>query len=240
MEKKIALITGATGSIGKEIALFLSNKEIRIIGTYNTQEEKAKELEEKNDNIRMFHLDLSNAPSISRFVEEVLKNYSHIDFLINNAGIKKDGFLENLEDEEIKSIIDVNLTNTILLTKKLIPKIKESKGRIINISSISGEYGNIGQANYSSSKAGLEAFTRSLSKELAKYEITVNAISPGLIESKMVDSIPKEIKEKLINKIALKKLGSPRAISELVYFMLTNKENYITGQTIMIDGGLLN
>mgnify|MGYP001574194706 CR=1 FL=1 len=239
MDEKVAIVTGATGSIGKDIALFLAEKGIQVIGTYNKKERIAKELESLNKNIKIFHLDLSDIKSIENFCKIINENYNQIDFLVNNAGIKKDGFLENLEDEDIKNVIGINLTGTILLTKKLIPKIKESKGRIINISSIAGEMGNGGQTNYSVSKAGIIGFTKTIAKELAKYGITVNAISPGLIESEMADKIPEKIKEKIISNIPLKKLGHPKAISELVYFLLTNEENYITGQIIKINGGLL-
>ena len=240
MEKMVAIVTGATGSIGKDIATFLLNKNIEIIGTYNKNEKEARKLEKENTGLKMFHLDLSSKYSIDRFTENISIIYPEINFLINNAGIKKDSLLENMPEEDITNVINTNLIGTIILTKKIIPKIKESKGRIINISSLAGEIGNFGQTNYSASKAGLIAFSKSLSKELAKFNVTVNAIAPGLIESKMVDSIPNEIKEKIINKISLKRVGSPRAVSELVYFMLTNEENYINGETIRVNGGLLS
>ncbi|MBS3072787.1 SDR family oxidoreductase [Candidatus Pacearchaeota archaeon] len=240
MEKMVAIVTGATGSIGKDIATFLLNKNIEIIGTYNKNEKEARKLEKENTGLKMFHLDLSSKYSIDRFTENISIIYPKINFLINNAGIKKDSLLENMPEEDITNVINTNLIGTIILTKKIIPKIKESKGRIINISSLAGEIGNFGQTNYSASKAGLIAFSKSLSKELAKFNVTVNAIAPGLIESKMVDSIPNEIKEKIINKISLKRVGSPRAVSELVYFMLTNEENYINGETIRVNGGLLS
>ncbi len=238
MEKKVAIVTGATGSIGKNIVLYLVEKGIKVIGTYNNKKEEAKEIEKINKNVKMFHLDLSNSQSINRFTEEISRNYNKIDFLVNNAGTKKDNLLENMPEEDIELIINTNLIGTIKLTKKLIPKIKEYQGRIINISSIAGDYGSIGQANYSASKAGLIGFTKTLAKELAKFDVTVNAISPGLIESEMINSIPENIRVKIVDKIALKKFGKPKAISELVYFLLTNQENYITSQVIKVDGGL--
>ncbi|MBS3066277.1 3-oxoacyl-ACP reductase FabG [Candidatus Pacearchaeota archaeon] len=240
MEQKVAIVTGATGSIGKDIAIFLSERGIKVVGTFNKKEEEAKELEALNKDIKIFHLDLSSINSIEKFVQSISESFPKIDFLVNNAGIKSDNLLENMPEEDISEVINVNLIGTIKLTKKLLPKIKESKGRIINIGSVAGEFGSGGQANYSVSKAGISAFTKTLAKELAKYGITVNNIAPGLIESEMAKTVPEKIKEKIINKIALKKLGTPRAISELVYFLVTNEGNYITGQTIRIDGGLLN
>ncbi len=238
MEQKIVIITGATGSIGKDIAISLAEKGIKVIGTYNKKENEAKEIENTNKNIKMFHLDLSNIESIENFSKIINEKYNQIDFLVNNAGIKKDGFLGNLSDEDIINVININLTGTILLTKRILPKIIESKGRIINITSVAGEFGSGGQTNYSASKAGIIGFTKTIAKELAKYDVTVNAISPGLIESEMAETIPEKIKEKIINNIPLKKLGSKKSISELVYFLLTNEGNYITGQIIRINGGL--
>lgn len=240
MEQKVAVLTGATGSIGEDILLFLSQRGINVIGTYNKKEEKAKKLEGKNKSIKMLHLDLSSTDSIEKFVLRIDKNFQKVDFLINNAGIKKDNLLENMPDTDIGEVINTNLIGTIKLTKKLLPKIKESKGRIINISSASGEFGNKGQANYSASKAGINAFTKTLAKELVGYNVTVNSIAPGLIESEMVETLPNKIKEKIIEKTILKKVGSTKAISELVYYLLTNEGNYITGQIINIDGGLFN
>ncbi len=183
-------------------------------------------------------MDLSNEKSIKDCIDEIHRKFGRLDFLVNNAGIKKDGLIENLSYEDIKDIIDLNLTGTILLTKYCLPLIKESKGRIVNISSVSGVIGNIGQTNYSASKSGIIGFTKSLSKELGRYGVSVNSVSPGLINSEMIESIPEKIKEKFISQISLGRFGNPQGVAELIYFLLTNEENYITGQNIVIDGGI--
>jgi len=236
MEKKVALITGASGSIGKDISLFLAEKGIQVVGTYYKNNEEIKNL--KHENLSWIKLNLLEENSVKQCVDEIVAKHGRLDFLVNNAGIKSDGFFENLGLEDFRKVIDVNLIGTILLTKECIELIKESKGRIINISSVSGEVGNIGQTNYSASKAGLIGFTKSLAKEMARYGVTVNTVSPGAIDSEMIDSLSDTVKDRLLSFIPLKKLGTPRSISELIYFLLSNEENYITGQVCRIDGGL--
>ncbi|MCR4329483.1 MAG: SDR family oxidoreductase, partial [Candidatus Roizmanbacteria bacterium] len=146
--------------------------------------------------------------------------------------------LDSLEWGDIEKVINVNLIGTIALTRAVLPLIKERQGRIVTIASLSGEIGNNQQTNYSASKAGLIGFTKALARDVAKYGVSVNAISPGLINSRMVTSIPEHLQERMLSIIPQKRFGSPRSVAELVYFLLTNEENYITGQSIKIDGGL--
>lgn len=229
-------MTGATGDIGRAIARYLTERGIQVIGTYHT-EGKATDSNTDKD-FSLIRLDLTQESSLSECIQHIRQTYGTIDFLVNCAGIKRDGALDTLSREDIKEVIQVNLLNTILLTRECLPMIKESKGRIVNIASLSGEIGNNQQTNYSASKAGLIGFTKALARDMAKYGVSVNAVSPGFIESHMVSSIPLHLQEWMMNMIPQKRFGTPRSVAELVYFLLTNEENYITGQSIKIDGGL--
>ncbi len=236
MVMKRALVTGATGDIGAAIARYLIERDIQVIGTYHIESKTVDSYTDKN--FFLVHLDLTQESSISKCIQDIHETYGGIDFLVNCAGIKMDGALDTLSRDNVREVIQVNLLNTILLTRECLPMIKENKGRVVNIASLSGEIGNNQQTNYSASKAGLIGFTKALARDMAKYDVSVNAISPGLIKSRMVSSIPIHLQERMVNMIPQKRFGTPRSIAELVYFFLTNEENYITGQSIKIDGGL--
>lgn len=233
--KKLALVTGGTGSIGSEIVLFLADFGVDVIFTYYNNIDKAKEISSQNENVKFVKLDLADINSINDCTK-FIKDNGQPNYLINNAGTSGDSLFENMDENKIKKVIDINLSGTMILTKKLLESIKKSKGKIINIASVSGQMGNIGQANYSASKAGIIAFTKTLAKELGSYGVTVNAVSPGLINSEMVNKIPEEVKKQIISQTALGKIGKPRDVAKLVYFLINS--NYITGQVINVDGGL--
>lgn len=237
--KKTVLITGGTGSIGRELVLSLAKNGLDVIFTYHSNLSEAQAIASNFDNVKFIKLDLANIDSINEVVDFINhKNNGQLDFLINNAAVTSDALFEKMSDDQIQKIVNIDLVGPMILTNKLIDHLKKSQGRIINIASVSGQIGNIGQANYSAAKGGLISFTKVLAKELGRFNVTVNAISPGLINSKMSESIPREIKEKIIKKISLNKLGQPEDIAELVLFLLTNHGNYITGQVINIDGGI--
>jgi len=231
---KRALVTGATGDIGSALTQYLIEHKVQVIGTYLSHPVK----EPLGANVSYVQLDITNQQSVANCVEYVQTNYGGVDFLVNNAGIKQDGALDTLGWNDFEKVISTNLIGTIALTRAFLHLIKESRGRIVTVASLSGEIGNNQQSNYSASKAGLIGFTKALARDMAKYGVSVNAVSPGLIESRMVSSIPLPLQERMLSMIPQKRFGSPRSVAELVYFLLTNEENYITGQSIKIDGGL--
>tara|TARA_A100001011_G_scaffold18123_1_gene18669 strand:+ start:3546 stop:4283 length:738 start_codon:yes stop_codon:yes gene_type:complete len=233
------IVTGSTGVIGNSILekLILAGSNILATGT---NEEKLKEIKNKHEKINTLKFDISDHKKIEEFVEECNSILSNkIDVLINNAGITKDNLSIRMKEEEWKKVIDINLTSTFLITKNVIKKMLKSKnGKIINITSVVGHSGNIGQANYAASKAGLIAMSKSLALEYGKKNITVNCVSPGFIKSDMTDKISEEHTELLKSRISLNKLGNPEDVANTIAFLSSNMSDYITGETIHVNGGM--
>ena len=233
------IVTGSTGVIGNSILekLILAGSNILATGT---NEEKLKEIKNKHEKINTLKFDISDHKKIEEFVEECNSILSNkIDVLINNAGITKDNLSIRMKEEEWKKVIDINLTSTFLLTKNVIKKMLKSKnGKIINVTSVVGHSGNIGQANYAASKAGLIAMSKSLALEYGKKNITVNCVSPGFIKSDMTDKISEEHTELLKSRISLNKLGNPEDVANTIAFLSSNMSDYITGETIHVNGGM--
>lgn len=239
-----ALITGAARGIGKSIALALAKKGINIIinDIEQMKEEAEKTVSEiKALNVDAFfvHADVSNFESCAAMVEEIKKKTEKVDILVNNAGITKDRTLKKMSKEEWYDVINVNLNSVFNVTNQILPLIPEDGGgRIINMASIVGLGGNFGQTNYGATKAGMIGFTKSLSKEVGKKKITVNAIAPGFIKSKMTDKIPVMMLEQILQLIPMNEMGQPEDVADLVAFLASDEAKYITGQVIRIDGGL--
>ena len=235
MNKEVVFISGASRGIGTAIAESFAQLGYTVIGTSRSE----FEFENKQNNLIPLALDIADRNSINNCVEYLKDNNLKPSILINNAGITSDQLFLRMKDEEWDNVISTNLTGTFNLTKALIKNmIKNRYGRIINISSVSGLMGNPGQVNYSSAKAGLSGFTKSLAKEVGSRGITVNSVAPGVIETDMTSYLEGDAKEKLINEIPLKRLGSANDIADLVVFLASNDSSYITGQTISVDGGL--
>ena len=235
MNKEIVFISGASRGIGTAIAESFAKLGHTVIGTSRSE----FKFESKQDNLIPLALDIANRNSINNCVEYLKDNNLKPSILINNAGITSDQLFLRMKDEEWDNVIATNLTGTFNLTKALIKNmIKNKYGRIINISSVSGLMGNPGQVNYSSAKAGLSGFTKSLAKEVGSRGITVNSVAPGFIETDMTAYLDDNAKTKLIEDIPLKRLGSVQDISDLVIFLSSKDASYITGQTISVDGGL--
>ena len=235
MNKEVVFISGASRGIGTAIAESFAQLGHTVIGTSRNE----FKFENKQDNLIPLALDIADRSSINNCVEYLKDNNLKPSILINNAGITSDQLFLRMKDEEWDNVIATNLTGTFNLTKALIKNmIKNRYGRIINISSVSGLMGNPGQVNYSSAKAGLSGFTKSLAKEVGSRGITVNSVAPGFIETDMTSYLEGDAKEKLINEIPLKRLGSANDIADLVVFLASNDASYITGQTISVDGGL--
>ena len=231
METKTALITGGSRGIGRELVDIFLESGYRVIATCR---DKTKSKFTENKNLTVENLDISSKDSveeIQNLVEEI-----GVDILINNAGITNDKLFLRMSESEWNDVINTNLTGVFRVTKLVMKHMLKKKwGRIINISSISGAMGNPGQTNYSASKAGVDGFTRSLAKELGSRNITVNSVSPGFIETNMTENI---VNDEIIKKIPLQRLGKPSDISPLVLFLASDESNYITGQTLVVDGGL--
>jgi 3-oxoacyl-[acyl-carrier protein] reductase len=242
--KKIALVTGSTRGIGKSIALNLLHSGYNVILNGVKNSEHAKELTEDLKKTSYFfdiyYFDVSNIKEVELESKKILKKYSRIDVIVNNAGITNDNTLMKMNYKQWDTVIKTNLYSLFNVTKQFLPSMIENNfGRIINISSIIGIQGNYGQTNYSASKAGVIGFTKSLAKEVAKYNITVNAVCPGFTNTDMVTKIPKEIlNDKIIERIPLKRLGKPKEVADLVNFLVSNKSSYITGEYFCITGGL--
>lgn len=242
MGNKKALVTGATKGIGKSIALKLAEDGFDIAINYR-DDKKAEELEkillEKNIEVLKVKGDISKEEDCIKIFNTIKEKWNKLDVLVNNAGIRKDNLILRMTLEDFKDVIDVNLTGTFLCMKyatKLM--LKNKYGRIISISSVVASHGNVGQVNYSASKAGVIAMTKSLSKEVARKNITVNTISPGFINTDMTDSLEENIKENMLSEIPVKRFGEAEDISNIVSFLAREESSYITGQDIVVDGGL--
>ena len=242
LKDKIALITGASRGIGKAIALALAEKGCNIIindlGSAKEFTEKVvEEIKKKGVSCMAVYADVSNYEAVENMVNQIKQHFSRVDILINNAGITKDRTLKKMSKEEWYDVINVNLNSIYNVTHLVLPLIPEG-GRIISISSIVGLGGNFGQCNYAASKAGIVGFTKSLAKELGEYKITVNAIAPGFIKTKMTEKLPVMIIEQLLELIPMKEFGLPEDVAKLAVFLASDDSRYITGQVIRIDGGL--
>ena len=230
------LVTGASRGIGHEIALDLKKQGHIVLGTATSDTGKDSLL---NEGMVGFKLDLNSSDSIEAFLKDLNDNHSDISILINNAGVTKDNLVLRMKDEEWQDVININLTGTFKITRTVLKfMIKEKKGRIINLTSTVGVTGNRGQANYSASKSGLEAFSKSLAKEVGSRGITVNSVSPGYIETDMTKGISDEVKKQALGQIPLGRFGSTKEISYLIKFLISDESLYITGQTIHINGAL--
>ncbi len=233
------ILTGATGVIGNSILDKLASAGSNILAT-GSNEEKLKKIKEKYKKINILKFDISNHEGIEKFVEDCSNILSgNIDILINNAGITQDNLSIRMKEEEWKKVIDINLTSTFLITKNIIKKMLKSKnGKIINVTSVVGHSGNIGQANYAASKAGIVAMSKSLALEYGKKNIKVNCVSPGFIVSEMTKKISEEHTELLKSRISLNKFGNPEDVANTIAFLSSSLSNYITGETIHVNGGM--
>ena len=241
-ERQVALITGATRGIGKEIALELARNGFDIAVNYRgtIDEDLKKEIEANNVRCEFVEADVSNFEQCESMIKETIEKYGRIDVLVNNAGITKDGLIMRMKKEDFEAVIDVNLVGTFNVTRNVIPyMIKQKSGRIINLSSVVGVAGNAGQTNYSASKAGVIGFTKSLAKEVASRNILVNAVAPGFIDTDMTKVLSDSVKEGINAQIPLRRMGSPREVAKVVKFLASDDSSYVTGQVINIDGGMV-
>ncbi len=238
LKNKKVLITGATGGIGNALVSKFSSLESSIFAT-GTKLEKLENLKKKIPQINILKFDISDHSKIEEFVENVSSQLGGLDILINNAGINVDNLSLRMKEEEWKKVIDINLGSTFFLCKYAIKKMLKNKyGRIVNITSVVGHTGNLGQSNYAASKAGIIGMSKSLAIEYAKKNITINCVSPGFIQSRMTDNIVESIKAALTSRIPMGKLGTGEDVSNTVAFLSSDAASYITGETIHVNGGM--
>ncbi len=239
LKGKNIIVTGASGGIGNSIVKKLSEAGSNVLAT-GTRLEKLEELKSKFNKIKILKFDISETDKIEDFLERASNELGNpLDCLVNNAGITKDNLAIRMSVDEWRRVIDVNLTSTFLLSKFAVKKmLKNKSGKIINITSIVGHTGNLGQANYTASKAGIVAMSKSLAIEYAKKNININCVSPGFIKTAMTDKIDSKIKETIVSKIPSARLGEPEDIANAVLFLASNQSDYINGETLHVNGGM--
>lgn len=243
MEKKVALVTGAGRGIGRQIALTLAREGMFVVVNFNGSRERAQEvvdtIKENGGDGVIYQCNVSDYAQTENMVKDLVKSYGHVDVLVNNAGITRDGLIMKMSEEDFDAVIETNLKgcfNTIRhLSRQM---LKQRSGKIINIASVSGVLGNVGQANYAASKAGIIGLTKTMARELASRGITVNAIAPGFIHTEMTEVLPDAVKESAVAQIPLGKFGETEDIAEMAAFLASDKAKYITGQVIHVDGGM--
>jgi 3-oxoacyl-[acyl-carrier protein] reductase len=239
LKNKNIIVTGATGGIGNLIIKKLDNLGANVLAT-GTKLEKLNDIKSKFPNIKILNFDISEMDKVEKFIDDAtLQLGGNLDCIINNAGITQDNLAIRMTIDQWKKVIEVNLTSTFLLCKYAIKKmLKNKSGKIINITSVVGHTGNLGQSNYTASKAGIIAMSKSLAIEYAKKNININCISPGFIKTAMTDKIEEKFKEAIISKIPSGKLGEPEDVANAVLFLASNLSDYINGETIHVNGGM--
>ena len=237
-KNKKVLITGATGGIGNDLVKKFVSLEANVLGS-GTKTEKLDEIKKKYPNIKVKKFDMSDHSRIEEFIDDVTLELGGLDILINNAGTNVDNLSLRMKEDEWKKVIDINLTSTFLLSKNGIKKMLKNKfGRVVNITSVVGHTGNLGQSNYAASKAGIIGMSKSLAIEYAKKNITVNCVSPGFIVSNMTMNIAEKVKLYLTSRIPMGKLGTGEDVSNCVAFLSSEQASYVTGETIHVNGGM--
>ena len=238
IENKNIIVTGASGGIGNSIVEKLYEHEANILAS-GTKIEKLEELKKKFPKIKILGFDISENNKIEEFIEKGVNELGGLDCIVNNAGITQDNLAIRMSIEEWKKVIDINLTSTFLMSKFAIKKmLKNKKGKIVNITSVVGHTGNLGQSNYTASKAGIIAMSKSLAIEYAKKNININCISPGFIKTTMTDKIDDKFKEIILSKIPSNRLGEPEDIANAVLFLISPQSDYINGETLHVNGGM--
>lgn len=244
LESKVAIVTGASRGIGREIALTLAengaNVVVNYMGNQVLAEDVVAQIKELGRDSLAIKADVANSEDVNELVAQTIARFGRVDILVNNAGITKDNLIMRMKEEDWDSVIETNLKSSFLLSKAVSRQMmKQRYGRIVNISSVVGIMGNAGQANYVAAKAGMIGLTKTLAKELASRGITVNAVAPGFIETDMTQALGNEVKEQLLNQIPLARLGATKDVANAVKFLVSDDASYVTGQVINIDGGMV-
>jgi 3-oxoacyl-[acyl-carrier protein] reductase len=244
MSEKIAIVTGASRGIGAAIAKKLAGQGMLVVLNYSGSRERAlavqQEITEQGGKAEIRQWDVSDSEQCEAAVKEIMETYGHVDVLVNNAGITRDGLLMRMSDEDFSRVMNVNLGGAFHMMKQVSRHmLKARKGRIINIASVVGLMGNAGQVNYAASKAGIIGATKSAAKELASRGITVNAVAPGFIATEMTDALNEKVQQQIKTQIPMGTFGQPEDIANCVAFLASEEAAYITGQVLQVDGGML-
>ncbi len=244
LKDQVAIVTGGTKGIGKAVSLLFAEEGAKVVANFSKDVEAAEVLTEEAKSrglsLGLFKADVTQLDQVKEMVEETFAQYGRIDILVNNVGLIRDNFLMLMSDEDWDSLLRTNLTSLFYCCRVVVRKmIPQRKGKIINISSISGIMGTPGQANYAATKGGMISFTKSLARELGSFNIHVNAVAPGLIESEVVSKMPKEKVGAIIKSCSLGRIGRPEEVARAVLFLASEQSDYITGQTIVVDGGIV-
>ena len=244
LKDQVAVVTGGTKGIGKAICLLFAKEGAEVVANFSKDVDAAEglmnEAQSKGLKMRLFKADVTQFDQVKEMIEETFAQYGKIDIWVNNVGLIKDNFLMLMSDEDWNSLLHTNLTSLFHCCKTVIRKmIPQRRGKIINISSISGILGTSGQTNYAATKGGVISFTKALARELGPFNIHVNAVAPGLIESDVVSRMPKEKVEAIIKSSSLGRIGKPEEVAQVVLFLASEHSNYITGQTLIVDGGIV-
>jgi 3-oxoacyl-[acyl-carrier protein] reductase len=241
---RIVVITGGSKGIGREIALRFAEEKARIVVIHYDPDESAADetlniLAEKGVEAESHRVDISSYEDAGALFKEILSKYGKVNVLVNNAGITRDGLLMRMSEEDWDRVIQVNLKSAFNCTRAVLrPMVKQRGGCIVNISSVAGQIGNAGQANYATSKAGIIGFTKTVAREVASRGITVNAVAPGFIDTEMTQALSASVRESLVEQIPLRKIGQPEDVAEAVYWLCSRGAGYITGQVIHVNGGM--
>lgn len=243
-DEKTAVVTGASRGIGRTVALRLASEGAKVVVNYSGSQEKAEavveEIRSAGGEAFAFQANVSDADQVKEMMDEAIKQFGSIDFLVNNAGITRDNLLMRMKEDEWDDVLAINLKGVFLCTKAVTRQMmRQRAGRIVNLASVVGVVGNAGQANYVAAKAGVIGLTKTTAKELAARNILVNAVAPGFITTDMTDELGEEMKEQLLSTIPLGKLGSAEDVAGTVAFLLSDEAKYITGQTINVDGSMV-
>jgi 3-oxoacyl-[acyl-carrier protein] reductase len=244
LKDKVAIVTGGTRGIGKAISLLFAEEGGRVVANFSKDvgaaENLINEAQSRRLKLGIFKADVTQFDQVKEMVEDIFAQYGRIDILVNNVGLIRDNFLMLMSDEDWDSLLKANLNSLFYCCKTVIRKmIPEKRGKIINVSSVSGILGTAGQTNYATTKGGVISFTKSLARELGPFNIHVNAVAPGLIESEVLSKMPKEKVETIIKSSSLGRMGKPEEVARAVLFLASDHSNYITGQTIAVDGGIV-
>jgi 3-oxoacyl-[acyl-carrier protein] reductase len=244
LKDQVAIVTGGTKGIGKAVCLLFAEEGAKVVANFSKDVEAAEVLKDEAKSrglsLGLFKADVTQFDQVKEMVEETFAQHGRIDILVNNVGLIRDNFLMLMSDEDWDSLLRTNLTSLFYCCRVVIRKmIPQRKGKIINISSISGIMGTPGQANYAATKGGMISFTKSLARELGSLNIHVNAVAPGLIESEVVSKMPKEKVGAIIKSSSLGRIGRPEEVARAVLFLASEQSDYITGQTIVVDGGIV-
>jgi 3-oxoacyl-[acyl-carrier protein] reductase len=244
LKDKVAIVTGGTKGIGRAISLLFAEEGAKVIANFSRDVDAAEalisEAKSKRLSLGLFKADVTQFDQVKEMVEETFAQCGRIDILVNNVGLIRDNFLMLMSDDDWDSLMKSNLTSLFYCCKMVIRKmIPQRQGKIINISSISGILGTAGQTNYAATKGGIISFTRSLARELGSFNIHVNAVAPGLIESEVISKMPKEKVEAILKSSSLGRMGKPEEVAQAVLFLASDHSDYITGQTLIVDGGIV-